>query len=170
MSNSTRFDAREDLLGKFCKVCHKYQWHDEFTLISKAGTKRDARCKACVRAAQRANPKKYLRNLEWDKKQRDSRTQWGRYRIAYLRSGTHARRVLAAGAESDKMTIADLLVRDERICQICGSLIPLDAAWPDPLSPSIDHIVPISKGGTHTFGNVQSAHLRCNMLKGDRTA
>jgi len=33
--------------------------------------------------------------------------------------------------------------------------------------PSIDHIVPISKGGTHTWGNVQLACRLCNSYKCD---
>jgi 5-methylcytosine-specific restriction endonuclease McrA len=39
---------------------------------------------------------------------------------------------------------------------------------PSPWSVSLDHIVPVSKGGTHTRDNVQAAHLRCNQAKGDR--
>jgi hypothetical protein len=34
-----------------------------------------------------------------------------------------------------------------------------------PLSASIDHIVPVAAGGTHTRANVQIAHLFCNQHK-----
>lgn len=34
--------------------------------------------------------------------------------------------------------------------------------------PSIDHVVPLSKGGTHTWDNVHLAHKRCNMVKGNK--
>jgi HNH endonuclease len=37
----------------------------------------------------------------------------------------------------------------------------------DPLAASIDHIVPRSRGGTNDDGNLQIAHLRCNLLKHD---
>jgi 5-methylcytosine-specific restriction endonuclease McrA len=33
----------------------------------------------------------------------------------------------------------------------------------------MDHIVPISKGGTHTLDNVQMAHRFCNLSKGNRS-
>ena len=33
--------------------------------------------------------------------------------------------------------------------------------------PSIDHTVPVSKGGTHTWDNVQLAHFYCNRVKGN---
>ncbi len=34
--------------------------------------------------------------------------------------------------------------------------------------PSIDHIVPITRGGTHTWDNAQLAHLLCNTRKGNK--
>ena len=40
-----------------------------------------------------------------------------------------------------------------------------DLMWPDPMSASLDHIVPLSRGGTHTLDNVQLAHLACNERK-----
>ena len=33
--------------------------------------------------------------------------------------------------------------------------------------PSVDHIKPISKGGTHTWDNIQLAHRYCNTIKSD---
>jgi 5-methylcytosine-specific restriction endonuclease McrA len=35
--------------------------------------------------------------------------------------------------------------------------------------PTIDHIAPISKGGTHTWDNVGLACKRCNSLKSNNT-
>ena len=34
--------------------------------------------------------------------------------------------------------------------------------------PSIDHIIPISKGGTHQWNNVQLAHRKCNRMKSNK--
>lgn len=36
------------------------------------------------------------------------------------------------------------------------------------MRPSIDHIVPLSQGGTHELANVQLAHYRCNLSKNNR--
>ena len=55
--------------------------------------------------------------------------------------------------------------RDGWICQICGRKINSRRKYPDPLSASIDHIVPLSKGGADSPVNVQASHLRCNMGK-----
>lgn len=58
--------------------------------------------------------------------------------------------------------------RDKWICQICRLPIELSADLPRRLSPSIDHIVPLSKGGAHSFSNCQAAHVGCNASKGAR--
>jgi 5-methylcytosine-specific restriction endonuclease McrA len=34
----------------------------------------------------------------------------------------------------------------------------------------VDHIVPISKGGPHSYLNVQLAHAKCNRTKGAKCA
>ena len=58
-----------------------------------------------------------------------------------------------------------VFIRDGWVCQICHKKIKKALRGPHPLSPSIDHIIPLGKGGTHTYKNVQSAHLGCNLKK-----
>ena len=38
----------------------------------------------------------------------------------------------------------------------------------DPLSLSVDHVIPLSKGWEHSYSNTQPAHLVCNLKKGAR--
>lgn len=38
----------------------------------------------------------------------------------------------------------------------------------EPLAPSLDHVVPVSKGGGHAMDNVRCAHRICNAAKKDR--
>lgn len=33
------------------------------------------------------------------------------------------------------------------------------------MSASLDHVVPMSKGGGHTYANTQCSHLKCNVDK-----
>lgn len=53
----------------------------------------------------------------------------------------------------------EVLRRDAHSCQYCGSNRRL----------TLDHVMPRSKGGTHTWDNVVTACEGCNSRKGDRT-
>jgi len=64
--------------------------------------------------------------------------------------------------------MAALVSRANGLCGLCGKSIDLGLRWPDPLSPSRDHIVPLANGGSHMDTNVQVAHLVCNVRKGAR--
>lgn len=74
------------------------------------------------------------------------------------------------GAKSDKIKREDVFEACKWICQICGKSVDKEIKYPNPLSASIDHIVPLSKGGTHTKDNVQLAHFLCNSRKGARVS
>lgn len=86
------------------------------------------------------------------------------------RDKNHRRRATMAGVDAERIESRAILDRDKWVCQLCRDPIPRAASWPDPLSPSLDHVIPISKGGTHTVANLQAAHLSCNCKKGDRFA
>lgn len=55
-----------------------------------------------------------------------------------------------------------ILYGKSQVCGICGK--PLDME-----NMSIDHIVPLNRGGTNDISNLRPTHLRCNMLKGNMT-
>lgn len=85
------------------------------------------------------------------------------------RSNYHARRARMNGARnSDRVLLAELLLRDHGLCAACEGHVDTDIPWPDPFSPSVDHTIPLSKGGEHTMANTTVMHLRCNMAKGAR--
>lgn len=52
----------------------------------------------------------------------------------------------------------EIYIRDKGRCGICGEFIPLNEF-------TIDHIVPISKGGTYDYDNLQCCCFKCNQLK-----
>ena len=54
-----------------------------------------------------------------------------------------------------------LIARDGAVCAICGKPIT------NMKDCTIDHIVPISKGGQTTVDNCQLAHFKCNVMKGN---
>lgn len=53
-------------------------------------------------------------------------------------------------------------------CSICGLPINVSLHYPNPWSLTIDHIIPISKGGTTHPDNLAPAHFRCNRRKGEK--
>jgi 5-methylcytosine-specific restriction endonuclease McrA len=61
--------------------------------------------------------------------------------------------------------VAYLTARDHNRCGICRKPI---RAKKGPMRPSIDHIIPLARGGTHELANLQAAHYRCNLSKNDR--
>lgn len=68
------------------------------------------------------------------------------------------------------ITIKSVFKRDNGICKICGKPCDMsDRTYGDygPNYPSVDHIIPLSKGGSHTWNNVQLAHTICNSYKRD---
>ena len=67
-----------------------------------------------------------------------------------------------------KVIPSEIFKRDNFICMLCNKPLDMKTTRYDPLYPSIDHIIPLSKGGLHCPENVQAAHYRCNCLKGNR--
>jgi 5-methylcytosine-specific restriction endonuclease McrA len=54
------------------------------------------------------------------------------------------------------------------MCALCGDPINRDLKWPDQMSKSVDHIIPLARGGLHELSNLQWAHVGCNRRKGDK--
>lgn len=92
---------------------------------------------------------------------------------ANCNSSAHAVvRKMAKRANSAKprgITKASIGNRDGWLCGLCGGTVDKTRKHPDPLCPSIDHIVPLSLGGTNEAANLQISHLVCNLRKRNRT-
>jgi 5-methylcytosine-specific restriction endonuclease McrA len=87
------------------------------------------------------------------------------------RANYHIRRARKKNPDGkiENINLMLLAKRDNYICGICHDPVDMMLEYPDRMSPSIDHIIPLSKGGTHTASNVQLAHWLCNTAKGNRT-
>ncbi|GAA13842.1 HNH endonuclease [Gordonia alkanivorans] len=79
-----------------------------------------------------------------------------------------ARRARAKSSVVDKFHPAEIFERDRYRCHICGKKCGRDAKVPNPAAPTIDHLIPLAKGGSHTRANVACACFQCNSVKGDR--
>jgi hypothetical protein len=83
---------------------------------------------------------------------------------------SHRKRARHYGVAYEYINRSKVIRRDGWRCGICGEKISKAARYPDPQSPSLDHIVPLSKGGGHLYDNVQASHWSCNVAKGADTA
>ena len=84
------------------------------------------------------------------------------------RKGAHIRRARKRSVEIENFDSFEIFERDEWVCKLCGKQVDKNLKYPDPLCPSLDHIIPLSKNGPHTRDNVQLAHLFCNLSKHDK--
>lgn len=84
--------------------------------------------------------------------------------------GKHRRRARKREAYVADVSPRKIYERDGWRCRIkgCGRPVKRDAVVPHPLAPTIDHIIPLAKGGTHEPANVQCAHFKCNAIKSDQ--
>ncbi len=57
----------------------------------------------------------------------------------------------------------------QTVCGICGKPVDFSLKYPHPLSPTIDHIIPLDKGGHPSdIANLQLAHFTCNRQKSNK--
>lgn len=62
-----------------------------------------------------------------------------------------------------------IIYATQKVCGICGKPVDFALRYPHPLSPCIDHIVPVARGGHPSdIDNLQLAHWTCNRQKSDR--
>ena len=169
-TNPVSPDSRRGVPVKVCSKCGNCQPLDEFTRRRKGSEDRQGTCKSCVRAQQRANPAKYARNLEWIQRKWREDPAWKKSRMAVMSDYRHSRRAQGNSHQNLSGFVDRFVVfeRDGYTCQLCATPLDMGAPPRSPLSPSVDHIVPVSRGGVHSYENVQAAHLTCNLSKGAR--
>jgi 5-methylcytosine-specific restriction endonuclease McrA len=72
------------------------------------------------------------------------------------------RRAREEGTRTGTISVKGVYLRYGMRCSICDKPIELQ------VEATIDHVVPLARGGTHTEDNLRPAHRRCNAWKGDR--
>ena len=61
------------------------------------------------------------------------------------------------------------ILMQQEVCGICGKPVDKSLKFPHPLSPTVDHIIPIDRGGhPSAIENLQLAHFACNRQKSNR--
>ena len=62
-----------------------------------------------------------------------------------------------------------IILATQSVCGICGKPVDKSIKYPDPMSPTVDHIIPVSRNGDPiALDNLQLAHRYCNRMKSDK--
>lgn len=87
----------------------------------------------------------------------------------YIRRNTkYRRRARMKEQYVEPVSLKKIMERDNYICQLCNEPVDMSKeGTSDKLAPSLDHIIPLSKGGEHSYANTQLAHHYCNSCKGN---
>lgn len=62
--------------------------------------------------------------------------------------------------------IYKLIERDGEQCYLCGDAVSFECHYNDPKYPTIEHVLAIKNGGTHSWDNTKVACRDCNTKKG----
>jgi 5-methylcytosine-specific restriction endonuclease McrA len=166
--------AAKDGLGSCCKPCAIAKadaWRranrDRANEIARNGYERNrVKVREAARKQYHQDPEKYLaRSRKWAAANPDYFKTWRADNAEYMAAHYRAKRARRASAPIGEIDLAALW---DGVCGICGSELDIDLRFPDPMSKSLDHKIPLARGGSHEQDNLQWAHLICNTRKGAR--
>lgn len=115
-----------------------------------------------------------------DERRKDARTRTARWRdenpdrVAEWVAANHdrllehssRRRARQRATQVGRIDLEALWVASAGACGLCGEDVDRSLKYPDPLSRSLDHVIPLARGGAHSQDNLQWTHLVCNVRKG----
>lgn len=84
------------------------------------------------------------------------------------RAAEYKRKSLKRDAFVEDVDRDKVMARDRWVCHLCMKKIPKSAKWPSGQFGTLDHVIPLNKGGLHSYANVKAAHLSCNCSKNDK--
>lgn len=118
---------------------------------------------ACKRSYIKHAEKRKIYNKKW--RERNDRSEymlnWSRKNKDKRRASYDKWRHAKRGIESEFIIRHDVWEKCQGVCGICNLPVQ-ENNW------HLDHIIPLSRGGTHTMNNVQVSHSTCNLSKGNK--
>lgn len=80
------------------------------------------------------------------------------------------RRAKMRGCSVEKVEPLVVFERDGWRCHICRKSVDRRLSGRDRMGPTLDHLIPLSAGGEHSYANTALAHRSCNSSRGARGA
>jgi 5-methylcytosine-specific restriction endonuclease McrA len=84
------------------------------------------------------------------------------------RASRARRRARKAGAECEAVNPIKVFRRDNWTCKYCKCKVEKHNGGYQPYGATLDHVIPLSKGGRHAYDNIVTACNQCNSLKSDK--
>lgn len=90
-----------------------------------------------------------------------------------MKQATRARNrkksVKRQGAKTQAHIVHEVIAeRDNYVCHLCGELVDMSLPRRSHYGATLDHVIPIAKGGLDSEDNVKLAHWICNVRKSDK--
>lgn len=89
--------------------------------------------------------------------------------LARIERNRRYKQLRKAGDFECSVTLQNVFDKFNGVCCGCGKKLSFDCDSLSEEYPSIDHIIPLSKGGVHMWDNVQLLCRKCNCIKGTKT-
>lgn len=156
VSEFNRCSRHRDGLMYNCREC-EYRRHAEWREENREKLVKRQR-------AYRFNNKERLavKKSEWNDKNKEklraSRKKWSDAHPDSRRERVMRRNAIKKNATIGKVNYSEIWNRDKGVCYLCGKEIERSDCH-------FDHIIPLSKGGSHTMSNIAATHSVCNMKK-----
>lgn len=145
---------------KKCSKCRETKPSDNFNRCNLFRDGLQEKCRSC--------DNKWV--SEWDKANAEAvkkkQADWYKNNPDKAHANRTKRRLLKSEAYVEHVEISVLRERDGDNCIVCKELIDFSLSNRDPMMVSLEHVIPLSKGGEHSYNNTALSHLRCNLSKG----
>lgn len=169
-----------------CSRCVLRKAEAQFAVDKRLSSGRRALCVECENTRRRTRYPEIADRVadqqrEWralhEKHVRDRRRRYYEANplptILAATQAVHRRRALLSGVAADAgISIHSLRARHGDSCPYCGTGMSFEAVSKGeyvPMRATIEHVIPVSRGGAHTWDNTILCCWRCNIRKNNRS-
>ena len=165
--------------GAICGMCKEFKICDDYTIVNRNGGiyRASGFCMQCNKKRRidyisskvgkdkmNEASKQYYRDVMDGKYGEEKRKKM----VLRQYNSSVKRRRIEKGSTFERIDRIKVFEKDNWTCYVCG-ISTITSKKYKPNRATLDHIIPLTKGGTHTYDNVRCCCNRCNIRKGNRT-